>query len=253
MSIRISGSSVRGNRHIQSDQPCQDAYAAVCSENIWGIAVADGLGSARHSDAGARIAVDTASKVVIADFENPDIAVEERIRQAFLKAREAVIKEANEREINPSEFASTLIVAFYSDERITLGHIGDGIAVGTRKGQALLLSSPGDSEYANETASLTQSDWENQLRITPCFEIDHVIIATDGCQGALAIKRGGSYQPHEPFILPLLSFIEKKISANLNPESDITTLLSSRKMQELSGDDKTLVVIFREQIPKAES
>ncbi|PWR70135.1 PP2C family serine/threonine-protein phosphatase [Methanospirillum lacunae] len=253
MNIRISGSSVRGNRHIQSEQPCQDAYAVAYSKNGWGIAVADGLGSAGHSDAGARIAVDTASKVVIADFECPDISVEERIRQAFLKAREAVIKEASELEISPSEFASTLIVAFYSGERITLGHIGDGIAVGTKKDQAVLLSSPGESEYANETASLIQTDWENQLRITPCFEIDHVIIATDGCQGALAVKRDGRYQPHEPFILPLISFIERKISVNLSPEPDISTLLSSKKMQELSGDDKTLVVIFREQVPKAES
>lgn len=253
MSIRISGSSVRGNRHIQSDQPCQDAYAVAHSENVWGIAVADGLGSARHSDTGARIAVDTASRIIIADIECHDITVEERIRRAFLKAREAVVNEANKREMNPPEFASTLIVAFFSDERITIGHIGDGVAVGTRKGQSVLLSSPGDSEYANETASLMQSDWENQLRITPPIEIDHVIIATDGCQGALVIKREGMYQPHEPFILPLLSFIEKKISANLNPESDISALLSSRKMQDLSGDDKTLVVIFREQISKTES
>ncbi len=248
MSINITGASVRGNRHVQSGQPCQDAYAAVCSANIRGVAVADGLGSAEHADAGARIAVDTASQMVIADPESPDIKPEERVRQAFCIAREAVITEAEKQGISPEEFASTLIVACYSDGNITIGHIGDGIVVGIKDGHSTVLSPPGESEYANETASLMQSDWERQLRISPTFEIDHAVIATDGCQGAVAVKRGASFQPHEPFLLPLLSYIEKKYQNNQNPEPDISSLLTSRKMQELSGDDKTLVILFREQV-----
>ncbi len=250
MSIRIFGDSVRGNRHIQSGQPCQDAYAALCSGSIWGVAVADGLGSAVHADAGARIAVDTASRATVADHESPDLQPEERIRQAFLKAREAVRTEAEKQGMAPADFASTLIVACYSDGKITIGHIGDGIAVGIREGSAILLSPPGESEYANETASLMQSDWERQLRISPTVEVDHAVIVTDGCQGAVAVKRDGGYQPHEPFILPLLSFIEKKVQTGQDPEPDIAALLSSRKMQDLSGDDKTLVILFREQVPQ---
>ncbi|WP_319578669.1 PP2C family serine/threonine-protein phosphatase [uncultured Methanospirillum sp.] len=253
MSVRIFGDSVRGSRHIQSGQPCQDAYAALCSGNTWGVAVADGLGSAEHADTGARIAVETASRAVVADPESPDLQPEERIKQAFLKSREAVLAEAEEQGMAPAEFASTLIVACYSDKKITIGHIGDGIAVGIREVNVVILSPPGESEYANETASLMQADWERQLRITPTIEIDHAVIVTDGCQGAVAVKRGGGYQPHEPFILPLLSFIEKKVQTGHNPEPDITTLLSSRKMQELSGDDKTMVILFREQVSQRES
>jgi len=253
MSIRIFGDSVRGNRHIQSGQPCQDAYAALCSGKIWGVAVADGLGSAEHADEGARIAADNAAQAVVDDPDSPDPQPEERIKKAFFKAREAVLTESEEQGMAPKEFASTLIVACYSDGKIIIGHIGDGIAVGIREGNAVILSQPGESEYANETASLMQADWERQLRITPTIEIDHAVIVTDGCQGAVAVKRGGGYQPHEPFILPLLSFIEKKVQTGQDPESDITTLLSSRKMQDLSGDDKTLVILFREHVSQRES
>jgi len=251
--IRIYGASVRGGRHEQSGQPCQDAYAVAEADGIWAIAIADGLGSADHADTGARIAVDTASHTVLESTDNTKFSPEERIRQAFLHARDAVIAEADLQGIPPGSCASTLIVAFYFRGQITIGHIGDGIAIGIRDRHVEILSSPGESEYANETACLVQSDWESQLRITLPHDIDHAIIATDGCQGALAIRRGGNYQPHEPFVLPLISFIAKKIENRQNPEPDISALLASKRMQDLSGDDKTLVVLFGHQQPLKES
>ena len=133
--------------------------------------------------------------------------------------------------------------------KICIGHIGDGIVVGMRNGELKILSSPDTGEYANETACLVETNWEHNLRITQLTEVDQCIIATDGCQGALAIRKEGKFQPYEPFILPLLSFISKKIGMHENPDSDIAGLLASQRMQEFSGDDKTLVVLVNPHHP----
>ena len=56
----ITGASVKGRRHEQSGQPCQDAFAIAGEGERWGIAVADGVGSASHAETGAFIAVNKA-------------------------------------------------------------------------------------------------------------------------------------------------------------------------------------------------
>lgn len=247
--IRVTGACVRGRRHENSGQPCQDAYAIASGpDGVWGVAIADGLGSASHSDTGASIAVDIACKAVLQVRPvSPVNEVEELIRQAFTHAREAILAEAASKGIIPAAFASTLMVVLFSNEKISIGHIGDGIAVGIKDGRAEILSPPGWSEYANETACLVQPDWESQLRIAHHTQVEQCIIATDGCQGALATRNGGVYHPHEPFVRPLISFIRKKIECNGNPDPDIAALLTSERMQELSGDDKTLVVLLGNQ------
>lgn len=249
--IRVTGASVRGSRHERSGQPCQDAYAvARGTEKTWGVAVADGLGSASHADVGASIAVDAACKAILpAGQINSDAEAEHLIRNAFLQAREAVLAEAVLQDITPAAFGSTLIAALFFENTLIIGHLGDGIVVGIKDGVAEILSPPGVCEYANETASLMQADWEDQLRISCHNQVTQCILTTDGCQAALATRRGGGYHPHEPFILPLLSFIRQKNESNSDTDTDITALLISSKMQELSGDDKTLVVMTGPDLP----
>lgn len=167
-----------------------------------------------------------------------------QIRDSVRRARDSIVTRAIINKTEPSSYASTLIIGVYMRGKVTIGHIGDGIVVGVQEGKPIILSPPGPAEYANETACLVQDDWEKDLRIAEFTGIEACIIATDGCQNALATRSSGEYSPHEPFILPLISFIKGKMDLNIDPKPDITALLTSPRMEQLSGDDKTLIVLI---------
>lgn len=249
--VQIIGVSETGSRHESVGQPCQDAYAISTSrEGVTLIAVADGLSSATHAEVGAAIAVREAVRQILpSDPEITDADAEQYIREACSKARKAVLDQAITEEVNPSSYATTLIVGLYYSGKVIIGHIGDGIAVGIADGKTFILSLPGQSEYANETACLVQHDWETALRISKVYAIEGFLMATDGCQGALAIRSGGGFQPHDPFILPLVSYIREKTVRGIDPTEDVRSLIRSKRMIELSGDDKTLVILLGPNLP----
>jgi hypothetical protein len=64
-SWRVVGTSVRGASHEKDGLPCQDAQASRLIDPDWvALAVADGAGSAAHSELGARAAVARAVDVL---------------------------------------------------------------------------------------------------------------------------------------------------------------------------------------------
>jgi hypothetical protein len=245
--ILITGACVRGERHSKAGIPCQDAWAYISLPGGTGaVAVADGLSSAEHAEEGATIAVKEACESISIAHRNQnfDSDYKELIKDAVKNARQAILSQSQKCNRNSGLYATTLIIAILSKDTITVGHIGDGIVAGVQNGLPVIVSTPGPAEYANETASLTQSDWEENLRITEQKDIHACLIATDGCQGALATRKGAEYIPHAPFINPLLSFIKRKNAEGNDSAPDILNLLQSARMNDLSGDDKTLVIIL---------
>jgi hypothetical protein len=243
--LHIIAAKVTGSRHEKNGQPCQDDFAIAVHSDIGVIAVADGLSSAAYAQEAAMIAVREATRDIFSMHPVTDESeVQERVREIFHHAREAVISQAVSDGRSPANYASTLIIGVYFSGKIIVGHIGDGIVVGVTGGNAQVISPPEPAEYANETACLIQPDWEKHLRISPSYVVDEVLLATDGCQGALAIREKGEHQAYSPFILPLTSYIRKKISDGKDPTEDVRSLLDSQRMKDLSGDDKTLVILL---------
>ena len=244
--IIVTGACVRGERHVREGLPCQDAFSwHRITEKIVIIALADGLSSEPYADTGARIAGETICKAFISAYEHQNVMPDDRkvlMRDAFRTAHEAVISEAHLAGIDPSRYGSTLIGALFGNGVLTVGHIGDGIVAGLQEGKSIIISEPCQSEYANETSCLVQPDWETHLRITEVSHIEAGILATDGCQAAIATRISGNLHPYDPFILPLISFARKKNTHGEDASADISSLLISSRMQTLSGDDKTLVI-----------
>jgi hypothetical protein len=245
--IIVTGACVRGDRHLKAGQPCQDAFFwCPIYHNGVVIAIADGLSSAPHAEAGARIAVEAACRAVVTAYDDQTVPGDQKdlMKVAFTKARNAVVSEAERAGTSPALYGSTLITALFHSGRLIVGHIGDGIVTGIQDGKSLIVSGPGQSEYANETACLVQSDWEMNYRVTECSRIEAGVLATDGCQDAVATRHRGDVQPYDPFLLPLVSFVRKRTIRGEDPVPDITGLLTSSRMLELSGDDKTLVILL---------
>ncbi|MDD3574937.1 MAG: PP2C family serine/threonine-protein phosphatase, partial [Methanospirillum sp.] len=234
------GASVAGTRHIQNQNPCEDAWAKAILPCALVIAVADGLSSAEFGGKGAEIAVNScvrnAVELLRTDEEDEEQDIITVIRTAAGAGREKIGEHAIMNEMDISSFATTLLMTVLTPDGVVCGHIGDGACVTLSEDVVSLLSVPGHARYANETAVLTGKNWDSQFRISS-GAASAVICATDGCQGALVRRENGSYMPYSPFIVPLVRSLEQYTKEDRDLNSEIFDLLHSSRMQALSSDD----------------
>lgn len=242
------GGSVQGTRHIRSSIPCEDAWAHETLPGCLILAIADGLSSSELGGKGAELA-STASVGALFDlmkkkeFGKEGIDMPEILRRGVAVGRNALEVCATSENELLSSYGTTLLVVVLMDGTAWCGHIGDGTCITVTGDDATILSAPGNAEYANETPVLTGTDWEKHLRISS-GDADAIILATDGCQGALIRKESGDYVPYYPFILPLMKTLKEYYLEGRDCNAEICDLLFSDRMRALSSDDMTLVTGF---------
>ena len=238
----VSATSVCGSSHEKLGMPCQDAYHwALSKSNTLIAAVADGAGSAKHSDIGAQLAAQTAVETLAAepDLELSDNTYQSTLTNALKKALGAVKKEAKTQGVKPRELASTLIILMATTNAVAVAQIGDGAAViQTANGEQIALTTPDSGEYINQTTFLISP---NALKTAQQHifhgPITHVALFSDGLQMlALQMPFG---KPHTPFFSPLFNFISK---AGENGQNQLTSFLQSPRVRERTDDDLTLLL-----------
>jgi hypothetical protein len=238
----IIGASVAGPLHDEIGLPCQDAFRHEAAGKRAVIAVADGLGSAARADVGARLAVEAA--VVASNIAKPTqrINLSRVSRRAVEAARRRLETQAAETSEALRDYACTIIVVATDGARACVAHVGDGAVVGASSSGLVLLSGPGDSEYANEVEPLTSPTWSEALRCSKVFtDLQAVAVFTDGCQRAGLRRAGDKFEPYDGFFRPLISFVQQAEDAS-SASDELTALLRGPKMSEHSEDDKTLVL-----------
>lgn len=237
---KVFGSSVKGSMHVTLKTPCQDnlAIKKLSSGGIV-IAVADGLGSVAHSEHGSRLAVNTA----VAEYEalitgaSPPADFKSAAEETLKRCLRKMEAKASEEGWTLRDLACTMILVVCDKRGVWAAHIGDGAVVARTKDGLVTVSSPGDSEYANEVSPLT-GKWDNAMRFSgPIPDVREIAVFTDGCQRAAFFKQTA----HEGFFNPLFNFAQK-LTDMKEGEKELTELLNSPKICENSDDDKTLVV-----------
>ena len=252
----VFGGKTTGSSHIKKGVPCQDAFRSEKTDSGEIIlAVADGLGSAEHSEIGAKIAVNTAVDKIKSLFINIDgygipaaalMKNRDIITEAFSASRTALEDFAGDNGYPLKKLACTLIVAFTWEGYLTTGHIGDGAVTAQINNDIRIISDPGDSEYVNEVTPLTSGKIEENTRINENIPDVSVFAAfTDGCQRAFLVKRNGEYIPYESFFRPIFTYA-KDVNDEEEASGEIVRFLESDKMNENSDDDKTLVIAVAE-------
>ena len=252
----VFGGKTTGSSHIKKGVPCQDAFRnekTDSGEII--VAVADGLGSAEHSEIGADIAVNTAVDKIKSLFTKsdeygiPDASLMKNrdiITEAFSASRTALENYAGDKGYPLRKLACTLIVAFTWEGYLTTGHIGDGAVTAQINDDIRIISDPGNSEYVNEVTPLTSGKIDDNIRINENIPDVRVFAAfTDGCQRAFLVRKNGNYRPYEPFFRPIFTYA-KDVADEEEASEEIVRFLESDKMNENSDDDKTLVIAVPE-------
>jgi len=242
----LFGASAIGPLHVEKELPCQDA----CAYKVFGsaagvLAVADGLGSAPHSDVGAQAATNAViayAQSALSDTQAEALPLDVLAREAIKSARAELEKLAAENHYKLRHVACTIIAVVFRGGRVAIAHIGDGAVVGRTDAGLTVLSAPGETEYINEVVPLTSDDWEQALRVSQAAAGVQCLAAfTDGCQRGILLKGPNGPEPFAGFCNPLFSYAEK-LDDLQKGEADVRTFLLSAKMANLSEDDKTLVV-----------
>jgi hypothetical protein len=256
---KVVSASVKGLSHELNNLPCQDAILFSVCKGILIVAAADGAGSAKHSDLGAKVAVDSALRyiesiildnltysdacevnftksrftTILASWDEVAVDV---VRQAFMSVQTI----ANDSNLPIKELASTLLVVVASDIGIAALQIGDGaIIVNTLENCFVPLTIPPQTEYINETVFLISPTAIESMQINTFGKVKQLAIMTDGIQMlALEMKER---KPYNPFFSTIFNFAAHT-SSEEKSVSDLEKFLVSKRVRQYSHDDITLLL-----------
>ncbi len=192
--IKTAHSFVQGLGHIEKNIPCQDRTLSYTDKEIGVISLSDGAGSCKHSDIGAAIV----TNVIVNLFQTNHSKIFEadnldKLQKYFISNILIDLdKKAKETSAKLKDFSATLLFVAIKDQDYIAGHIGDGL-IGTsdKNGELTVLSVPVNTEYANTTYFVTDSDSFLNIRLYKgdLSNINGFIIMSDGVTSSMYDKR----------------------------------------------------------------
>ncbi|MFW6025419.1 MAG: PP2C family serine/threonine-protein phosphatase [Candidatus Woesearchaeota archaeon] len=242
--------SIASSRHSRE---CQDANHLIVESDTLILALADGAGSAKHGEKGAKIATKIAAKKIfeyVNDVNNEEnisenkINWEEKIYNAAKLAKEEIKTDAIKEKREVSEYATTLILVLAYLEELYILQIGDGAVIGkNNKGDIISLTNPVIGEYFNMTDFLTSDDSIKRAEFKSYYNsISSLSAFTDGIQ-LIALsppnEKVEAWEPFNPFFTPLFNFIEE-CDDKEQIEFSLKKFLTSGRIKENTEDDLTL-------------
>jgi hypothetical protein len=250
-------SSVRGSSHVTQDKPCQDwSYCKVhkdgAGKDLLVALVADGAGSAAHSDVGAREICRMFAAEVDEHFRGAETLaqIDRDFFGRFLtyfQNEMSRLAEADEGTV--SDFACTFLAALVGENQAVFAQVGDGAIVYSLSGDCdrrQLFLAPMHGEYANMTHFATESDALEHLEYERMVDpIGEVALFTDGIE-RLALNLQ-TMQPHAPFFSPMFAPVRQAAGEGILPDlkRSLDEFLDSKSVNSRTDDDKTLILASR--------
>ena len=150
--------SMQGTSHKSSGTVCQDSSLTMTLDNGWVIAViADGLGSAKYSDTGSFLAVDTVTQYVKKHCPKKWVIpkITAVLKHAFSASLDVISKKASKEKNSLCDYDTTLTVAIYNGSQVVFAHVGDGgIITLSKYGDIAMLTKPQKGDEFNMVSPL---------------------------------------------------------------------------------------------------
>lgn len=241
-----------GTSHLKQQIPCQDYSDYRVFNNVILGAVADGAGSAKFADIGAKLAVQTLLEFLCKHQEEKPgwqesikLPSEAPIKKMFLKGVKQVIcaltGEARRGDYSFNDLACTLLAFVATPHWVAAMQIGDGFIVICNEQESYqLLFPPDKGEFANETTFVTCALALNQMRI--CIQPgkqEFICASTDGLERVAIQLR--DWAPFPPFFKPLQEYLNE-VNCPETEDEYIKTFLESERLNNFTNDDKTLLM-----------
>ena len=267
-SWQVYGASSIGKSHIDSNLPNQDSIYLQKTQDGMVAVVCDGAGSAKFSQAGAAFFSQSIAQMLLSlgvglsvshsgiafDLVQVKQQIIEQLSQIRLDLQSQLPAESSLRDYHTT-FTGLLI---HSNHQALLVQIGDSPLTTSQ----FVVRHPhidyftnlqvyGDdskNEYVNETHFITQDNWQSFLRVEPIdlSQVDCLALMSDGC--ADLVFEGASVTPkiYRPFFGNLLFNLTQSQSSQQG-SAIIEQALGNPATYRLTGDDKSLVVLLKNQ------
>ncbi|VXB13555.1 conserved hypothetical protein [Enhydrobacter sp. AX1] len=267
-SWQVYGASSIGKSHIDSSLPNQDSIYLQKNEHGIAAVVCDGAGSAKFSQAGAAFFSQSIGKMLLSLGVSQSVSISgiafdlvqvkqqiiEQLSQIRLDLQSQLPAESSLRDYHTT-FTGLLI---HSNHQAILVQIGDSPLITSQ----FVVRHPhidyftnlqvyGDdskNEYVNETHFITQDNWQSFLRVESIdlSQVDCLALMSDGC--ADLVFEGASVTPkiYRPFFGNLLFNLTQSQSLQQG-SAIIEQALGNPATYRLTGDDKSLVVLLKNQ------
>ena len=250
--------SIQGKSHIKSGTPCQDSSGVRHLPNGSHIAaVADGVGSAKNSQEGSRIALNAALDFCrdYMPWDKSTISIKSMLRTAYNHAYGEVLKEAAKTGEPVESYDTTLSLAIYGGNRVIFAHSGDGAIIGLNTfGDYVPLT---EQKKGPDGVSVIPLRFGYQYWQIESYDEDlaAVLLMTDGmfetlCPYLLKMKK----EDISPIYVPLASFFADPSGITQENQEeikkDIKTFLAAEKEYDKEKFYARLSKIYSVHIPE---
>ena len=255
MTWRIAATSAIGTSHTKTGQPCQDSVRVRLVDTLAGpiliSAIADGAGSAAHSEIGSRAAVTTASYLIENFLEAGGNvgSIERDTALSWLAQIQTVISTfAAETGAPVREFACTLLVAVIAPDSAAFFQVGDGAMVVREQGDDgwSYIFWPQHGEYINTTNFITTSNASEVMEFASAFRrIESFSSFSDGIESL--VLHYSTKTVHDPFFNKMIAPVCEILTAGLDDglSASLSNYLASELVCSRTDDDKSLVLATR--------
>ncbi len=256
MAWRAIARSSIGTSHQKQDMPCQDYGGCKILNDVIVGAVADGAGSAKYSDIGAKLAVKTALEYLTEVEEwlqdpkhfwqlTEKPFSEEEAKELFANTVKKVVtaleQQAASDGYSVDDLACTLLVVVATPNWVAAMQIGDSfVVVRCQQEDHQLLFQPDKGEYINETTFVTSAKALDTMRVcVRSGKQEFICAATDGLE-RVAIRMS-DWTPFAPFFKPLEEYL-REINDPEQEDEYLMSFLDSDRLNTRTDDDKTLLL-----------
>ena len=184
MNLSTAFAKKQGVSHKTSDTPCQDSVLVKQEDNYLFLGLADGAGSAKHSDIGSKLILRFLALYMHITFQEDREFSNEILLQII---HLALMRIAEMKSVDVNDLSSTLLfITVYYGEYVVV-HIGDGVIGMLDENDDLsVLSEPENGELSDYTFFTTTMD-ANRVRIYKgrVGKLNGLVLMSDGVEESL--------------------------------------------------------------------
>jgi serine/threonine protein phosphatase PrpC len=249
--------SAIGTSHLKQGLPCQDYGSDRLFSNLLIGAVADGAGSAKYADIGAKIAVETTIAHIAktetylekigCSWQNRRCPISEsQAKRLFTSTWKRVMLQfqqaATAGNYDTQDLACTLIAFMATPNWVAAMQIGDGFLAMRFKCEKeyKLAFKPDKGEYANQTSFVTSGDALTHMQVQVFNRRPKFLCAATDAMETVAIVLKDWY-PSPGFFKPLEEYMKESDRPEEQDEY-LVNLLNSDQLNKRTNDDKTLLL-----------
>jgi hypothetical protein len=238
----------RGHGHAQNGTRGQDRTAYRSRGGVQTLCLADGAGSAPHSEHGAEALVQEGCRLLTERFT--DLVTSEdglQVKLDILQHLRDRLKEiAGHREWELKDLAATFLAVAVSGSRFVIVHVGDGVIGFMRNGELRVASGPDNSEFANQTTFVTSEDATARMRLFrgSLDGVSGFVLMSDGTAWSLYNSRTKQLAPACAKLIALVGSAPTRQVNNPAHKKDLRRFINTR-VRGATKDDCSIGILGR--------